>query len=116
MREPTSDTVNIHLLENQAPVANAGPDQVNKATNSLVTLTGAASSDIDTAETLTYAWTQVDVNGDPVLPADPTKVTLSGGGAVVSPTFTSPHFATSTTLRFRLVVTDSSVRSARRRS
>ena len=41
------DTVVIHLVANTAPTANAGAAQTNKATNSTVTLTGAASTDID---------------------------------------------------------------------
>ena len=70
-----------------------------------MTLTGAASSDIDTGETLTSAWVQVDPNTDLPLGPDPTLVTLSSSTAT-SPTFTAPHFAASTTLKFRLVVTD----------
>ena len=41
------DTVVIHLVESNAPTANAGAAQTNKATNSTVTLTGAASTDPD---------------------------------------------------------------------
>src|SRR5262249_6421141 len=100
------DYVQINLLENQAPVANAGAAQTNKATNSTVTLVGTASSDIDQGDTLTYAWTQVDPNTNLPLDPGPTKVTLNNS-TVASPTFVAPHFAASTTLKFQLVVTDS---------
>ena len=106
-----ADTVDITLLENQAPVADAGAAQTNKATNSVVTLSGAASSDIDISDPLTYAWVQVDPLTDLPLDPGPTKVTLSNP-AIVNPTFASPHFATSTTLKFRLVVTDAHATSS----
>ncbi len=100
------DTVTINLLANQAPTANAGAAQTNKAANAVVTLNGSGSSDPDAGDTLSYAWTQVDGSGNPILNGDPTKVNLSSSTAV-SPTFTAPHFAASTTLNFQLVVTDS---------
>ncbi len=76
---------------NQAPVANAGPDQsVNP--NALVTLTSAASADAD-GTIASRSWTQISG----------TSVTLSNATAP-SPTFSAP--ATSGTLVFRLTVTD----------
>ncbi|MCB0960381.1 MAG: fibronectin type III domain-containing protein, partial [Acidimicrobiales bacterium] len=100
-----ADTVYVNLLENQAPVANAGGAQTNKSANANVILTGAASSDID-SDPLTYAWQQVDPATDlPIDDEDPTKVTLNNPTSV-GPTFTAPHVAASTTLKFQLVVAD----------
>ena len=70
-----------------------------------MTLTGAASSDIDTGSTLSYAWVQVDPATDLPLDPGPTKVNLVEPECV-GPTFVAPHFAASTTLKFRLIVTD----------
>ncbi len=99
------DVVVIHLVADNAPVANAGAAQTNKATNATVTLNGSASSDLD-SDPLTYAWTQVDPNTNlPLAGGDPTAVVLSNNTAA-SPTFVAPHFAASTTLKFQLVVTD----------
>ena len=80
-------------LANNSPTANAGPDQ-DVAANTLVTLTGLASSDTD--GTITgYAWSQISG----------TAVTLSNA-AVAQPTFTSPASLTGATLVFGLIVTD----------
>ncbi len=78
---------------NQAPIANAGPDQV-VTTNSPVTLNGSGSDDPDNNDPITYQWTQTAG----------TSVSLSSS-TVANPTFTSP--AASGLLTFRLVVTDS---------
>jgi hypothetical protein len=76
---------------NQAPTANAGPDQTVTQTQT-VTLTGAASSDPD-GTIASYAWSQTSG----------TAVTLSSASAV-SPTFTAPIAPAS--LVFQLTVTD----------
>lgn len=78
---------------NAAPTANAGADQSNVEPWSVVTLSGASSSDSDGTVT-GYTWTQIAG----------TAVTLSGSGA--SRTFTAPGSLAGTSLTFRLTVTD----------
>jgi len=78
---------------NLAPVANAGPDQLNKDPGTAFTLSAAGSSDPDGA-IAGYAWTQI---------SGPT-VTLSGAGTATA-SFTSPT-RTTATYGFRLTVTD----------
>lgn len=87
-------------VSNTAPVANAGPDQSNKAEAVTVTLNGAASSDAD-GNSLTYSWSQTVG----------TAVTLSSSTAV-QPTFTSPDVSANETLRFSLTVNDGTANSA----
>ena len=86
------DSVTI-TVQNQAPVANAGPDQT-VVVNSLVSLDGTASYDPDGHLPLTYLWTQT---AGPVVVLD--------NPAACSPTFLSPSGVS--TLTFSLVVTDS---------
>ena len=86
------DTV-IITVQNQAPVANAGPDQTVMI-ESMVTLDGTASYDPDGHVPLTYQWIQT---GGLVVALD--------NPAICSPTFVSPSSAS--TLTFSLVVTDS---------
>ena len=88
-----TDEVTITVqVANQAPSANAGPDQsVNSGDT--VTLDGAGSSDPDSGDTLIYSWFQ----------RSGTSVSLSDANAV-QPTFTAP--ASTTSLEFRLTVTD----------
>ena len=97
--------VTVELVANNAPTANAGAPQVNRAANSTVTLTGSAI-DPDFGETFTYAWTQTDADGDPIDPAAPEKVTLNTPN-VATTTFTTRTLMTAHTLYFRLLVTDS---------
>ena len=94
----TADTVTITVTApaNQAPVANAGPDQIVASATAPVTLNGTASSDPE-SQALTYAWTA------------PAGVTISDATAA-SPTFTAPTLAAGDadqTLTFELIVTDS---------
>ncbi|HKX24244.1 MAG TPA: PKD domain-containing protein [Candidatus Saccharimonadales bacterium] len=80
-------------LDNQTPIANAGPDQAVAAA-APVTLDGTGSTDSD--GTITgYAWSQISG----------TAVTLSSA-AVAQPTFTSPASLSGATLVLGLVVTD----------
>ncbi len=92
LASPTPDTV-VVTITNQAPVADAGPDQ-SANTNALVTLDGSGSRDPDEDYPLTYRWTQ---SGGP-------PVTLSAVD-VVSPTFVAP--SDPAVLTFTLTVTDS---------
>lgn len=83
---------------NSAPTANAGPDQTAVASAATVTLDGSGSTDPDTGDTLTYAWTKT---------AGP-DVTLSSTSAA-QPTFIAPTLGANdaaVTLTFSLVVTD----------
>jgi hypothetical protein len=89
---PSFDTTTIEgTAVNQAPTANAGPDQT-VALGASVNLTGVGSSDPD-ADTLAYAWTQ---------PGGP-AVTLTGANTA-TPSFTAP--VGPATLTFQLEVCD----------
>ena len=85
-------TVTVSDLPNQAPMADAGPDQTVDI-NKDVTLDGSESHDPDGHLPLAYGWTQT---GGPA-------VTLSDHSAL-SPTFTAP--GSTTCLTFTLTVTD----------
>ena len=79
-------------ITNEAPVANAGPDQTVLVYDP-VSLNGSASSDPDGHLPLAYGWTQTA--GPAVVLSDP---------AAAQPTFNAP--AAPTSLEFSLVVTD----------
>jgi len=77
---------------NTAPVANAGPDQLGQFKNTLITLDGSASSDID-LDSLGYHWKQI---------SGPETVTLSDSN-IVNPSFT---VSTNGDYTFELLVDD----------
>ena len=80
---------------NEAPVADAGPDQQDIAEGATVTLSGTGD-DPDAGDTLSYAWTQTGG----------TTVTLSAATAATT-TFKAPEeLSADETLRFTLRVTD----------
>jgi hypothetical protein len=88
------DTCIVNVVyADQSPVANAGPDQsVNQGAS--VTLNGTGSKDPD-GEMLSYSWLQT--SGTPVTLDNPMSA---------QPTFSAPTGRTSSTLVFRLTVTD----------
>ena len=87
-----TDTVTITVVDNQAPTADAGPDQ-DVVRGVTVALDGTGSSDPDSGDTISHSWSQTQ---------GPT-VTLSDD-SIAQPTFTAP--LTLTTLVFQLTVTD----------
>jgi hypothetical protein len=87
----SSAKITIPSAGNNAPTADAGPDQtVNELTT--VTLNGSASSDVD-GNALTYLWTS------------PPGITLSSA-TVTMPTFTTPDVSVDTDFIFTLIVND----------
>ncbi len=93
----TRDVIITVTGANDAPTANAGPDQPAVISGAPVTLDGSGSSDPDTGDAIdTYTWTHT--GGTP-------SVTLTGP-ATEMPTFTAPTVTTATTLTFTLVVND----------
>jgi hypothetical protein len=100
--QSSTDSVTITtvpvVVDNFPPVANAGPDQLNVAAGSLVTLDGSGSTDGDLPnDTLTYQWTQT--SGPAVTLSDPTAV---------MPTFTMPG----ADVTFQLTVTDQAAKTS----
>jgi len=97
-----SDRVQITITNvNQAPMANAGPDQIHPETTegapTTFTLSGTASSDPDGSITH-YAWTRTDTQ---------TGIAISlQNSETATPSFVAPDITTNTTLEFELTVTD----------
>lgn len=90
--DPLGDEV-IITVNNQAPIANAGPDQTVRIF-STVTLDGSGSTDTDADLPLSCLWVQT---------SGP-EITLSDMG-ILNPTFTAP--SEPSILKFSLFVTDS---------
>lgn len=97
---PQQDTVEITILANSPPVADAGADQGPIDAGQTVTLDGSGSSDPDN-DALGFTWTQV--SGTPVI--------LTGGNSV-APTFVAPIVNGNEDLVFSLIVDDGQAQSA----
>ena len=91
--------VDIASVVNAAPIANAGPDQ-NVVAPVLVTLDGSGSTDAN-GDTLTYAWTFINVPKD--------SVASLAGATTATPSFLADLPGTYVV---RLVVNDGTVNSA----
>ncbi len=88
------DTVAISVVDNSAPIANAGADQA-KAEGTLVQLDGSLSSDPD-GDGIEFSWTQI--SGPSVILVDATTQ---------SPSFSAPLLSgLDDSVTFRLTVTD----------
>lgn len=96
--EPDRVAITVRQV-NQAPVANAGADQVARESTP-VTLDGSASTDAD-GDVLAFEWTQT---------AGPSAGL--GDPAAASVVFTAPAVPFTTELRFQLVVSDGTALSA----
>lgn len=95
-----TDVVDIIVLPNSPPIANAGADQGPINTGTTVTLSGSTSTDPD-GNPLTYRWTQV---------SGPTA-TLSSATAA-NPTFVAPNVTGTQNLVFQLIVNDGTIDSS----
>ncbi|MCB2088827.1 MAG: autotransporter domain-containing protein [Sphingomonadaceae bacterium] len=95
-----ADSVDITILANSPPVANAGADQGPIDSGQTVTLDGTGSSDPDN-DTLSYTWTQL--SGTPVTLTNATSA---------NPGFTAPLVNGNEDLVFQLVVSDGQADSA----
>ena len=94
--QSTADEVTITVENNSTPAANAGPDQT-VSEGASVTLDGSGSADLDSGDTLTYAWSRTAGTPD---------VTLTGADTA-KPTFTAPsQLAANAALTFTLTVSD----------
>ncbi len=92
LRSATADLTVALVNRNEAPTAEAGPDQSDVSAGATVTLSGSAT-DPDAGDTLTHAWTQMSG----------ASVELSSPGSA-STTFAAP--ASGGALAFRLRATD----------
>lgn len=86
-------TVDVTVVQNSAPVADAGEAQTRNE-GSMVGLDGSASSDPD-GDTISYLWHQI--GGPAVTLDDPTTV---------RPSFAAPYIASTTPVTLQLTVTD----------
>lgn len=90
-----ADTVSLTIVDNAAPMADAGDLQVKNEGDS-VNLDGAASTDPD-GDTITYSWLQL-TGTSPVLNLL--------GSSTVNPSFDLPYVGADEDIKFELTVTD----------
>lgn len=89
-------TVDVTLAAvNDAPVADAGPDQFATEDDGTITLDATASLDADAGDSLQFSWRQTD--GPSVQLNDPNAA---------QPTFSAPNVTEPTALTFEVEVTD----------
>ncbi|MBC8343690.1 MAG: T9SS type A sorting domain-containing protein [Bacteroidetes bacterium] len=91
------DTINVTIINNMKPVANAGKDVYIKP-NTAGTLNGSKSTDME-MDSLSFHW------------SSPTSIVLSDS-TVISPTFTSPNWTSDTSVVITLTVSDYFEKSA----
>lgn len=91
-----ADTVAVTIVENAAPVANAGTDQVKNEGDIGVALDGALSFDPD-GDAITYSWAQQGGS---------TAVLNLVGANTANPTFDLPAVSADEDVVFELTVTD----------
>ncbi|WP_181952603.1 PxKF domain-containing protein [Vulcaniibacterium gelatinicum] len=104
----TTTTINVtDVVVNTppTPVAVAVPE--NAAEGTLVTLDGSASYDLDPGTTLSYQWTQIG--------GSPTVLLSSANPAGSIVTFVAPNLPATTSLTFRLTVSDGSLSASANR-
>jgi hypothetical protein len=94
---PSTLSYSYTVAPNTPPVASAGPDQPGKKTGNVITLDASGSSDVNTGQTLSYAWTQLSGPTASLSNASVAKPTFT-----VPPNVTYPH-----TMQFQVTVTDS---------
>ncbi|MEH6446829.1 MAG: PKD domain-containing protein [Oceanospirillaceae bacterium] len=97
-----ADTVSVTIVDNAAPVAEAGTSQIKNEGDS-VNLDGSASSDPD-GDMISYSWVQL---------AGTTPVLNLVGANTVNPAFDLPTVSVDEDIVFELTVTDNDIVNAK---